>query len=53
VPRSGQTVRMFRPREYRGGRIRVYGCSPGCLVAALVLSLLLTLLLNGCFRVFS
>ena len=40
-----------RPREFAGGRVRVYGCSPGCLVAAvlvsLLLSCLLTALLNG------
>ena len=39
---------MFRPREYRGGRVKLYGCSPGCLLVSLGLSLFLTLLLNGC-----
>ena len=34
------------PREFAGGRVRVYGCSPGCLIASLVVSLVLTLLLN-------
>lgn len=37
---------MFGPREYRGGRVKVYGCSPGCLLVSLGLSLVLTLLLN-------
>jgi hypothetical protein len=29
-----------------GDRIRVYGCSPGCLLVSLVLSLFLTLVVN-------
>ena len=41
---------MFRPREYRGGRVRVYGCSPGCLVLSLGISIVLTLVLNSCLR---
>jgi hypothetical protein len=45
---------MFRPREYRGrnSRVRLYGCSPGCLLVSVGLSLFLTLLLNGCLRAF-
>ncbi|HVM16131.1 MAG TPA: hypothetical protein VM290_00930 [Gaiellaceae bacterium] len=43
---------MFRPWTSRSGRVRVYGCSPGCLLASLALSLLLTLALNACVRVF-
>ena len=43
---------MFKPKEFRDGRVRVYGCSPGCLVVSLVLSLLLTLVLNGCTQLF-
>ena len=39
------------PREFAGGRVRLYGCSPGCLITALVvsviLSCLLTALVNG------
>ncbi len=42
---------MFRPREYKGGRVKVYGCSPGCLAVSIVLSLLLTLAVNGCLHV--
>ena len=34
-------------REFAGGRVRVYGCSPGCLIASLIASLLLTLFLNA------
>lgn len=41
---------MLSPREYRGGRIKVYGCSPGCLVVSLLVSLVLTLAVNGCLR---
>ena len=43
---------LFSPKEFRGGQVRVYGCSPGCLVASLVLSLLLTLILNLIVRAF-
>ena len=43
---------MFKHKEFRDGRVRVYGCSPGCLVISLVLSLFLTLVLNGCIRLF-
>jgi hypothetical protein len=32
-----------------GGRVRVYGCSPGCLIVTVVVSLILTLLLNAIF----
>ena len=35
------------PREFAGGRVRVYGCSPGCLIASLLVSLFLTLILNA------
>jgi len=34
-------------REFAGGRVRVYGCTPGCLIASLIVSLLLTLFLNA------
>jgi hypothetical protein len=42
---------LFSPREYKGGRVKVYGCSPGCLLVSLAVSLLLTLAVNGCIRV--
>ena len=41
---------MFKPREYRGGRVKIYGCSPGCLLVSLVVSIALTLAINGCIR---
>lgn len=39
---------VFKPREYKGGRVKVYGCSPGCLAVSIGISLLLTLAVNGC-----
>jgi hypothetical protein len=41
---------IFSQREYKGGRVKVYGCSPGCLLVSLALSLLLTLAVNGCLH---
>ena len=41
---------MFRPRSFRGGRVQVYGCSPGCLIASLLLSLFLTVVVNLVLR---
>ena len=42
----------FRGRDVAGGRVRVYGCSPGCLVVSILLSLFLTLVLNLLIRAF-
>ena len=42
----------FGGRSYRGGSVRVYGCSPGCLLISLLLSVILTLLLNLLIRAF-
>jgi hypothetical protein len=33
-----------------GGRVKVYGCSPGCLLASLAVSVFLTLAVNGCIH---
>lgn len=41
---------MFKPKELKGGRIKVYGCSPGCLLVSLAVSLFLTLAVNGCIN---
>ena len=41
---------MFEPRESRGGRVKVYGCSPGCLLVSLAVSVFLTLAVNGCIH---
>ena len=41
---------MFEPKEFKGGRVRIYGCSPGCLLVSIALSILLTLLVNGCIH---
>jgi len=38
---------MFGPRTLGGGRVQVYGCSPGCLLVSLLVSVMLTLLLNA------
>ena len=35
-----------------GGRVQVYGCSPGCLLVSLLISVFLTLAVNGCIRLF-
>jgi hypothetical protein len=39
-------------RRMRGGRVGVYGCSPGCLVMSLLLSVFLTVLVNVLIRLF-
>jgi hypothetical protein len=40
----------LKPRTFRGGRVRVYGCSPGCLLLSLAVSVLLTVLVNLLIR---
>ena len=46
-PFGGGPGDAFAPREFAGGRVRVYGCSPGCLIASILISLFLTLFLNA------
>jgi hypothetical protein len=41
---------VFEPEEHKGGRVKVYGCSPGCLLVSIVLSVFLTLAVNGCLH---
>jgi hypothetical protein len=41
---------MFESGESKRGRVRVYGCSPGCLLVSIAISVLLTLLVNGCLH---
>ena len=41
---------MFESKEYKGGRVKVYGCSPGCLLVSIAISVVLTLLVNGCLH---
>jgi hypothetical protein len=52
-PGGGGPGGMFEPRSLAGGRVQVFGCSPGCLILSLVvsvvLSIVLTLLLNLIF----
>ncbi len=53
IPFGGGPGGMFEPRSFAGGRVQVFGCSPGCLIVSLVVSVLLsvvlTLLLNAIF----
>jgi hypothetical protein len=40
-------------RRPRGtGRVRVFGCAPGCLMTSLLLSIALTILVNVAIRLF-
>lgn len=39
-----------KPRTFRNGRVRVYGCSPGCLMWSIALSIGLTILVNLLIR---
>jgi hypothetical protein len=48
--RKSEARGLFSPREFKGGRVKVYGCSPGCLAVSLALSLFLTLAVNACIR---
>jgi hypothetical protein len=38
--------RLFQPKEFRDGKVRVYGCSPGWILLWVVISLVLTVILN-------
>lgn len=38
------------PKAFAGGRVRAYGCSPGCLLLSLAVSVLLTILVNILIR---
>jgi len=41
---------LFGPRDLAGGRVQVWGCSPGCLILSLLVSVVLTILLNLLIR---
>ena len=43
---------MRSGRGFGGGRVRVYGCSPGCLLLSPSLSIFLTILLKLLIRAF-
>lgn len=45
-------LRSPRPKTFADGRVRVYGCSPGCLLLSLAVSVLLTIVLNVLIRLF-
>ena len=49
APEPGMPPRgsMFAPRSFAGGRVQVFGCSPGFLLISLIASILLTILLNA------
>lgn len=38
--------RLFGPRSFRGGRVQLYGCSPGWILLWILLSLILTVIVN-------
>ncbi len=46
IERPGLGGWLFGRRAFSGGRVQVYGCSPGCLLLMVLFSLLLTILLN-------
>ena len=43
---------LFGARTFGGGRVRVYGCAPGCLLVSLAVSVVLTILVNLLIRAF-
>ncbi len=43
---------FFGPTSFRGGRVQIYGCAPGCLLASLLVSIVLTILINLLLRAF-
>ncbi|CAN5364182.1 MAG: hypothetical protein H0V47_04325 [Chloroflexia bacterium] len=43
---------FFGPRSVGGGRMQVWGCSPGCLLVSLLLSIVLTVILNLLIGIF-
>ena len=47
---SGNDMQVSEPKEFKGGRVKVYGCSPGCLLVSIVLSVFLTLAVNSCLH---
>jgi len=47
---SGNDLQVFEPTEFKGGRVKIYGCSPGCLLVSILLSIFLTLAVNGCLH---
>jgi len=38
--------RLFGPREFRGGQVKVYGCGPGWILMWIIISIILTVVLN-------
>ncbi len=48
-PRAPIRGSLFASKSFAGGRVQVYGCSPGFLLLSLVVSVVLTILLNVLF----
>jgi hypothetical protein len=44
--RDAPMKRVFGPQQFRDGRVRVYGCSPGWILIWILISLILTIILN-------
>jgi hypothetical protein len=42
----------LEPNSLGGSRVRIYGCSPGCLLLSLAVSIVLTILVNVLIRLF-
>ena len=47
---GGYDLQVFEGKEFKRGRVKVYGCSPGCLLVSIVLSVFLTLAVNSCLH---
>jgi hypothetical protein len=43
---------LLGPTGSPDGRVRVYGCTPGCLIVSLLVSVVLTILVNVLIRLF-
>ena len=50
--RRGVESTLFGPSSFRGGRVQVFGCAPGCLLVSLLVSIVLTILVNLLIRAF-
>ena len=44
--------KLFGPRSYRDGQVKVFGCSPGCLLVSVAVSVALTIFVNVLIRSF-
>jgi hypothetical protein len=44
--------KLFGPQTFRGGQVRVYGCSPGWILMWILVSVVLTVILNLLLNLF-